>query len=348
MKVFYTIQRRSILFCFMVMFFSPWNLTPIQAQGAGKALNFNGTHKYVSVPNSSTLNVSNAMTLEAWMKSAEENFSYRVPITLNPATPIADYQVKVELTTSNFAYAHASSDGSDIRFYDGNGTELNYWIEKWDASGTSIIWVKVLTAGTTEIFMHYGNSSAQSASNATNTFVRVIDSNSPVKGSWHLDEGSGTTAYDRSGNGNNGTLYNNPTWVDGKFGKALSFNGNNWVDCGTNSSLNTPPQFTQEAWIYPAITDNNYHGFLGYQPSGNSIRSACLYVYQKYRIHAGFGDENNWDSFITDNVISENTWNHIVATFDGTYYKIYVNGVEKYSILLHLQEKLLIQLQLDI
>jgi hypothetical protein len=51
-----------------------------------------------------------------------------------------------------------------------------------------------------------------------------------------FDEGSGTIAYDFSGNENNGTLYNGsticsgqdcPNWVDGKFGKALSFDGIN-------------------------------------------------------------------------------------------------------------------------
>ncbi len=45
-------------------------------------------------------------------------------------------------------------------------------------------------------------------------------------GWWKLDEGSGTTAFDSSGNGNDGTLQGAPAWVDdGKFGKAVKFNG---------------------------------------------------------------------------------------------------------------------------
>ncbi|MBT4763486.1 DUF2341 domain-containing protein [bacterium] len=40
-----------------------------------------------------------------------------------------------------------------------------------------------------------------------------------------MDEGSGSTAYDRSTNQKNVTLYNSPTWTSGKFGQALSFNG---------------------------------------------------------------------------------------------------------------------------
>jgi hypothetical protein len=33
-------------------------------------------------------------------------------------------------------------------------------------------------------------------------------------GDWKLDEGAGTTAYDRSGNGYNGTIYGGPTWIN--------------------------------------------------------------------------------------------------------------------------------------
>jgi hypothetical protein len=42
---------------------------------------------------------------------------------------------------------------------------------------------------------------------------------------WNLDEGAGTEAADSTGNGLDGTLLNGPAWVDGKFGKALDFNG---------------------------------------------------------------------------------------------------------------------------
>jgi len=46
-------------------------------------------------------------------------------------------------------------------------------------------------------------------------------------GHWMLDEGSGTTAADSSGNGNDGTLLNNPdledpTWIVGINGSAMT------------------------------------------------------------------------------------------------------------------------------
>ena len=49
---------------------------------------------------------------------------------------------------------------------------------------------------------------------------------------YSFDEGEGNVLHDLSGNGNDGTIYG-AKWVDGKYGKALEFDGrNNYVDCG--------------------------------------------------------------------------------------------------------------------
>jgi len=40
-----------------------------------------------------------------------------------------------------------------------------------------------------------------------------------------MDEGSGTTLYDSSGNSRNGTLNGNPTWINAKYGKGVRLDG---------------------------------------------------------------------------------------------------------------------------
>ncbi len=74
-----------------------------------------------------------------------------------------------------------------------------------------------------------------------------------------FDEGTGTTTKDLSGNGNNGTLINNPQWVEGKIGKALMFNNSGGrVEVPDNDLLSTHAvDSTQEqtivVWIKPTI-----------------------------------------------------------------------------------------------
>ncbi len=100
-------------------------------------------------------------------------WSFRQEINIsNTAGDLTDYQVKIQLNSSNFDYSKANSTGKDIRFTNSTDDQIDYWIEKWDTTGNSYIWVKVpfLESNTnTTIYMYYGNSSASSASNRTNT-----------------------------------------------------------------------------------------------------------------------------------------------------------------------------------
>ena len=58
-------------------------------------------------------------------------------------------------------------------------------------------------------------------------------------GLWRLNKGSGVTAFDTSGNGNDGTLEGTtPTWIDGKSGKAVNLPGvNERINCGNGAPL---------------------------------------------------------------------------------------------------------------
>ncbi len=96
-------------------------------------------------------------------------------ININPATPESDYQVKIELNPNNFDYSQSTPGGSDIRFTDENDNPLNYWVQYWNTSGTSTIWVKIPTAETNRFNMLYGDSSLISESNGEATFLFFED-----------------------------------------------------------------------------------------------------------------------------------------------------------------------------
>jgi len=106
---------------------------------------------------------------------SEDDWLYFRELSLNPSTPENNFQVKVLLNDSNFEYANANSDGSDLRFYDPNNQKLSYWIESWVYGGESIIWVNVPVSGTSSIYMYYGNSQALSESNGEDVFIFFDD-----------------------------------------------------------------------------------------------------------------------------------------------------------------------------
>jgi hypothetical protein len=62
--------------------------------------------------------------------------------------------------------------------------------------------------------------------------------------------GSGTTWTDLSGNGNNGTLRNSPTYSADNLGKIVFDAVNDDIDCGNNSSINFGTgDFTVSVWF---------------------------------------------------------------------------------------------------
>mgnify|MGYP000029314597 CR=1 FL=1 len=101
------------------------------------------------------------------------DYKRQVTVTEQSGNDLTDYQVLIELNSTNFDFNHAKDDGSDIRFHDGNNF-LSYWIEKWDSANQEAkIWVKVPSipaSSSTSFYMYYGNSNVTSASNGKDTF----------------------------------------------------------------------------------------------------------------------------------------------------------------------------------
>jgi len=64
-----------------------------------------------------------------------DNWAYRAKIGINNAggtETLTDFPLLVSLNASNFDFAKAKPDGTDLRFTTPTGTLLSYEIEKWD------------------------------------------------------------------------------------------------------------------------------------------------------------------------------------------------------------------------
>ena len=144
-------------------------------------------------------------------------------------------------------------------------------------------------------------------------------------GYWKMDEASwnGTAGevIDTSGNGNNGTATGGTSTGLGKYGNGGVFDG---TDDYTQMSTTALPigntARTISLWIRPT-TIAEFRSILYWgSATGNSMTGLDL---SSSAIRFGFfsNDLNTPNGKITANV-----WNHVVATFDGSNRKIYVNG----------------------
>ena len=106
-----------------------------------------------------------------------------------------------------------------------------------------------------KISYHLITSSSAFAKDVNGEVYTVVKSDlvpsTGLVGFWRFDEGFGATTADSSGKGNNANLLNNPSWVAGKKGNALSFNG---VDnYARTPAINLGSSFTVEFWIKPTL-----------------------------------------------------------------------------------------------
>jgi hypothetical protein len=80
----------------------------------------------------------------------------------------------------------------------------------------------------------------------------AADITSNLVARWAMDEGSGASTADDTGNGNTGTLQNTPTWAAGQIGAgSLTFtpSSNEYVSVSVQSSLNITGPITVAAWV---------------------------------------------------------------------------------------------------
>lgn len=163
--------------------------------------------------------------------------------------------------------------------------------------------------------------------------VKNASASGALGGIWHLDEGTGTTAYDSSGNGNHGTVYGGATWTNGKIDKALEFDGvNDYVNVLDSNSLDITGKITMEAWIYPYTVSKMQVIVQKYNYSGPPYNGAYYlgvggYGYNN-KILLGLSHNGyNFYYILSNTNITANTWTHVAATSNGTHMSIYINGI---------------------
>lgn len=325
---------------------------------AGKvdqAFSFDGSDDYVSIPNESAYDISDVITVDAWVKVSAFTSDF-APIVVkgdsawrlqrnsfrNTAAfgttglSNVDLAGTKEINDGQWHHIAGVFDGTKKYLYvDGvldNSVEVTGTIAQNDAEvrignnseETTRFWngqideAEVIHRALTaeQVAALYNAGCAGKCKSCTPPPDNML--------SWWPGDGHAADIQD----GHNGTLQGGATYAPGKVGQAFSFDGNgDYVDVGDVDLFTT---FTIDAWINPAslttspfIITKTDQSTPGYQLSLFSDGHLILSV---------ANDTGGFTAYkSTDPVVTTGQWQHVAATYNGAdvsgqRIKLFVNG----------------------
>ncbi len=232
-----------------------------------------------------------------------------VPIDSPPGSPA----LLVRLS-GDFAFESAKEDGSDLRFLAAdNKTVLPHHIERWDALlNEGMVWVKVTDlkpGATSDIFLYYGNPSAESTNDSKGTY------DDDTLSVYHFSGGNS----DSSANvvSAEGTAVPVTTAL---MAGGVRFTGQNSLRIPTNPALawTANGALTLSVWVKPATLGPNAVVFSRRDAAGILILGL-----------------NNGSPYITIGSatspaaapVTAGSWSHLAVTVAGGNATLYLNGV---------------------
>lgn len=232
----------------------------------GSSLVFDGVNDVVVVPNSASLGMTTALTIEAWVKASDTSlggiFEKTIGGVLNTSYMLMLYGDKILF--------RLVKSGGLIDIFSATSVPANVWthiVATWDGVVQRLYINGVLEAyanpAVGPIDTGAGTSSFGSLAgvayplegqldevriwNIARTEAEIVawkdrtlvGNESGLAAYWRLDEGAGILASDSSGNGNTGTLTDGPTWQTSDAFATMVVN----TACLQNEEVNNPPLY---------------------------------------------------------------------------------------------------------
>lgn len=309
---------------------------------------------WTSVTSTASYNASVSYTLSSgdgdktvyvWYKDAAGNVSNTASdfISLDTTVPTITFTNPTTMNTYSTTQTTIELTGTAV---DDSGISGINWSNDKGGSGTA--------TGTTNwsvanISLSNGNNviTVTASDNAGNTGTATMTISvsgtyimNGLQAYYSLDDGSGATARDTSNNNNTGTI-NGATWATGKNGGGLSFDGvNNYVRTSDSSSLAISGNaITLSVWVN--YLNTNTHQIFIAKPYKEGSH---LSPYFSYGMHGLFVNStqirprfwltigNTAKSVTSSELVSPQTWYHLIGVYDGSTMKIFINGVERGSV----------------
>ena len=255
-------------------------------------------------------------------------------------TTITDLPVLVRLkddVPSGFAYADCPQDS--IRFADGEGNLIPHEVDTWDASGESLIWVKIpsVSGQETSFVMFYGSDrSKPSALSPSAVWANY-------RGVWHLNEAGadGGTAdpivianATSAGADLNGEAYGGTVGVDGKIGGGRRISdstdtknavGGIWVD-GSKDCADVGSKLTISGWMIHRNQAYYYDHIFYRREASNSSNGGIAIEINNTANKADVRGNGNTTAGINIPAAVKTDWTYLSFVYDEKTATIYANG----------------------
>ena len=130
-----------------------------------------------------------------------------------------------------------------------------------------------------------------------------------------FDKGNGDSAEDKSIHGHDGELIKDPTWVDGKFGKALEFDGTKQqhVMVPINDTLQLREQFSMAFWVKQGDTQIREWN---YMVTAGELKWASILKNGDKKTYIFTRSGGTWAQRAVSDDIQPEDWVHLAVTYD--------------------------------
>lgn len=317
-----------------------------------KSGSFDGSNDYVNIAHSSSLSPTNQITVSAWIKTSsgsdryimtKHNDSFYLGIGVVNANKFEFYVNGVNspawvssttsVTDNAWHLVTATYDGTTQSVYVDGKLEASIAQSGSIQTGTASVMIGARKTSPGEVIE--GNTFSGNI-DEVRLYDRALSGNdiqtlynwspAPV-GYWKLDETTGTTYYDSSGNNNDLSASNSPTSVKAKYSKGLNFNGDSNklltraddddFDVGTSGS------FTVSGWINYHAIDSSTSSIYNKGAAGSGINLVVSAVDSSMDCYSGAADSTTSGT----STMPEDAWVHFACVKDGTSrLQIYING----------------------
>lgn len=316
-----------------------------------KRLSPNVTYGYeVAFTNNNGVGLETVRGVFVTEEDAGGDIRYKANITIAPhagSTTLENFPCLVRLSPSrvkDFDFAQCGTEGSNIRFYDAEGSVVPHEIDFWNPEGDAIVWVSLPKypgqgGQAVELTMEWGGTDESNlpSINSADVWTRAN-----YLGVWHLSKAASDGTYsDSTGNGLSaarqaGAVYPQRdatafTAEGLSLGGGLSMGGSTsgnglLVSSALSSSKNLTIPFTFSSWV-------NHKS-----PSGRIITTGASY--NAPNITAGVSSSSS--TIFNVNVMGQNSsyftgpvsgsyrdvWCFVAGVFNGTRSRAYFNGAE--------------------